>query len=68
MRILFVSRKAELSRSIEYATGLQLAAYRTRLECNCPVNNSRNGVLVLLGSEVIVKVMRCKLCAKGGVA
>ena len=39
--------------------------YRTRVRCACPAgHNTRNGILVINGSQLVAKAMRCKACAK----
>ena len=60
----FVNRKSDVTHLMEKYQENGYTAYRTRLECNCPINNRRNGILVIEPETLLLtaKVIRCRGC------
>jgi hypothetical protein len=59
----FVEKKSDLTRLAARCYFTQ--HYRTRLNCNCKTGeNRRNGILIARGCVILVKLIKCKRCAK----
>ena len=63
-----VEKKSELSLLGAAFKEAGFRTYRVRTECSCQsrkgADNRRDGLLVVDGDRIILKVVRCKACAK----
>jgi hypothetical protein len=65
MKTTFVNLKSELTLYKVFMEGDETKeVYRTRLNCLCPDNNRRNGLLVLQKNVLKYKVIRCRACTR----
>lgn len=64
MRTVFVNKKSEITAEAAYWQKIGCKVYRTRLQCNCGRNNTRNGAIIIDIDHVhIMSLVRCKACA-----
>ena len=63
MTVQYVNKKSELTAIMNECQLWGYEVYRTRLNCNCPTGNRRNGILVVdLFDRIVKKVIRCRGC------
>ena len=75
MTTIFVATRKELTALLLSYQRHGYDCYRVRIKCDCksenqkmyPTTRQRNGILVICDNHVLVKVVRCKNCAKLGV-
>lgn len=73
MKRTYVSTRRELTTLINQNQRERFTCFRVRVACNCQQYtkhpsenfkaNQRNGVLVVMGSNVVKIIIKCKICA-----
>jgi hypothetical protein len=64
MRSQFVNKKSELTTQLNEYAAANCWVLRSRIACNCKQHNLRYGIVAILHTTVIAKVVRCRSCAK----
>lgn len=63
-----LNKKSELSLVGKAFEAAGFKTYRVRTECDCQsrkgADNRRDGMLVVDGDRIILKIVRCRACAK----
>lgn len=68
MKTYYFKRKSELSQISDAFNATGYNCYRTKAECRCKdykgASNRRQAILILEDDKVILRLVRCKACAK----